>query len=350
MQGTAQCPRCGCYCGPAGRCANCGLRLGRRLELRLLRAAALALAFGGLFLLRLYAMHRELPLVRVGEVSPAMNFASVRMSGVLESDARKIRSGSILLLLDDGTGTIPLFFDRLPSGRLPTAGTRIEVVGTLGVAAGSKARMNGHSLRLLSASPDAPSAGDGLAAIGLAQTGEWVVVRGRVSRVWKPRPGSRAPWRIVLSDAGGSLDVVHWLDLKPPVVVGDELEVCGVVGAYRGKVQLKVRRPADIRAVGTQPLPAGKLRVSDIGKRMEGRVVSVEGVLGPPRSIPGGVVYPLGDGGGTISVVFWDRMVPGEERDALDEGVRVRITAPVKSYKGRLELVPKDLGAFQVLE
>ena len=83
---------------------------------------------------------------------------------------------------------------------------------------------------------------------------------------------------------------------------------------------------------------------------MENQTVVAEGVLGEPKSIPGGVIYPLVDGTGSIPLVFWDRSVTGEERDALDKGIRVRVNAPVGLYKGSPQLVPSDVGGFQVLE
>ncbi len=320
------------------------------MGLKVLRIAALVVALGGLFLLHLYAVHRELPLVRIGEITPMMNFASVRVEGVLESDARRIRSGSLLYVVNDGTGTIPVFFDRSAGEKLPKAGTRVLVVGSLGVGAGNKVRLSGQSIKLLPGAVETKEPRLKLSDITPEQQGARMTVCGRVSKVWNPRPGSKAPHRIVLSDSSGSLDVVHWFVPELQVAVGDELEIRGTVGVYDGKVQLKVWQAEDIQPLEAGVAPRGGLKVAGITAKMEKQVVSVEGVLGVPKSIPGGVLYPLDDGSGTIAVVFWDKQVSGEERDALDEGVRVRITAPVKVYRGKLELVPKDVGAFQILE
>jgi len=350
LKDSVQCPHCGHYVGPANRCANCGMRLGQRMGLKVLRISALAIATIGLFLLHLYATHRELPLVRIGEITPMMNFASVRVEGVLESDARRIRSGSVLYVVDDGTGTIPVFFDRPAGEKLPKAGTRVSVAGNLGVGAGNKVRMSGQTIELLPGAVEAKEPELKLSDITPEQKDARMTVYGRVSKVWKPRPGSKAPYRIVLSDSSGSLDIVHWFVPKLPVAVGDELEIRGTVGVYKDKVQLKVWEAGDIHPLEMEVSGNGALNISAITEKMEKQVVSVEGVLGAPKSIPGGVLYPLADGSGTITVVFWDKQVSGEERDALDEGVRVRITAPVKVYRGKLELVPKDVGAFQVLE
>ncbi len=320
------------------------------MRLKVLRIAALVVALGGLFLLHLYATHRELPLVRIGEMTPMMNFATVRVEGVLESDARRIRNGSVLYVVDDGTGTIPVFIDRPEGEKLPKAGRRVSVVGSLGVGAGNQVRLSGQSVTLLPGAVETQTSELKLSDITPEQQGARMTVYGRVSKVWKPRPGSKAPHRIVLSDSSGSLDIVYWFVPEFKVAIGDELEIRGTVGVYDGSVQLKVWQAKDLQPLEAEPAPRGRLKVSGITEKMEKQVVSVEGILGSPRSIPGGVLYPLDDGSGTIAVVFWDKQVSGEERDALDEGVRVRITAPVKVYRGKLELVPKDVGAFQLLE
>lgn len=327
------------------------MRLEKQMGLKALRRAALAVAIGGLFLLHLYATHRELPLVRIGDITPLMNFATVRVQGVLESDARTLRSGSVLYVIDDGTGTLPLFLNRAPAGKLPRAGSRVAATGSLGVGAGNKIRMSGHTVELLDGAVADTFVSDlKLSDITAEQKGERMTVCGRISKVWKPSPGSKAPHKIVLEDSSGSLEVVHWFAPELQVAVGDALEIRGTVDLYKDRLQLKVWEAADIQPLETEPANPGFLAVSGITAKMEKQIVSVQGVLGAPRSIPGGVVYPLDDGTGRISLLFWDRKVSGEERDVLDEGVRVRVTAPVVVYKGRLELVPEDVGGFQILE
>ncbi len=320
------------------------------MGLKALRTAALAVAIGGLFLLHLYATHRELPLVRIGEITPLMNFATVRVQGVLESDARTLRSGSVLYVIDDGTGTLPLFLNRAPSEKLPRAGSRIAATGSLSVGAGNELRMRAQSIESLDGPITEALVSDlKLSVITAEQKGERMTVQGRVSKVWKPRPGSKAPHKIVLEDSSGSLEVVHWFAPELQVEVGDALEIRGTIDLYKDQLQLKVWEPGDIQPLETAAEP-DFLKVSGITAKMEKKVVSVRGILGAPQAIPGGVVYPLNDGTGSISLLFWDRKVSGEERDVLDEGIRVRVTAPVVIYKGRLELVPEDVGDFQVLE
>lgn len=346
-----QCPHCGRFVGPAFRCSHCGMRLEKRRGLKLLRLSAVIVAIGGLLLLQLYAKNRERPLIPIDRITPVMNFASVRVEGVLKADARKLRSGAVLYVLDDGTGTLAVFANDAPTGKLPRAGSRVSIIGNLSVGAGNEVRMQARSVELLAV----PVVDDFISEFRLADiTTHLVDVRitafGVVAKVWNPNPGSKAPHKIILEDPSGTLEVVHWLKEPLQVEVGDPVEVTGTVGVYKEKIQLKLWNMDDIQPLEEDAGPAQFMKIGQITAAMKGKLVIAEGVLGEPRSIPGGVIYPFSDASGTILALFWDKNISGEERDALDEGVRIRIEAPVVIYKGTLELVPVDVGGFQVLE
>jgi hypothetical protein len=227
------------------------MRLETQVGLKSLRIAALAVALGGLFLLYLHAVRRELPPVRIGDITPVMNFAAVRVRGVLASDARRLQSGSVLYVVDDGSGTLPVFFDPPAAETLPEAGSRISVAGRLSVSAGRAVRMHAHAVSQVSAQsqtiPPEYAGTPPLADITAERQGEHVTVRGRVSRRWNPRPGSRAPYRIILADPGGSLEVVHWFVPQHPTAIGDQLEITGIIGLYNNRIQLKVSDATDMR-------------------------------------------------------------------------------------------------------
>lgn len=226
------------------------MRLEKQIGFKLLRITALTVLIGGLFLLELYVGRREPPLVNIGEIKPIRNFSTVRVQGVLESDARRLRSGSVLYVVGDGTGTLPVFLGQAPKGKLPKAGSRVAVVGSLSVGAGNNIRMRAQSADQIVVEPVAPlekMIGEPrLADITTAQKGNRLTIHGRVSKVWEPRSGSKAPHKIVLADQSGSLEVIHWFEPERKVKVGDELEITGTVDLYKGKVQLKVWTSADI--------------------------------------------------------------------------------------------------------
>jgi hypothetical protein len=136
-------------------------------------------------------------------------------------------------------------------------------------------------------------------------------------------------------------------------VPGKLISACGKVDVYKNTVQLKVWNAGDLRVVTERekltviterPLS----RIADIKAEQQGDIFTVSGTLGEPRSVRGGVLYPLSDESGEIAILFWDKQVSGEERAALETDVRVRVTAPLVVYKGTLELVPEDAGGFRV--
>jgi len=202
-----------------------------RVRIKRLRTAAFILVVSGLLLVSLYTSHREPPLVRIGEIKPVMNFSTVRVQGVLESDARQLQSGSVLYMIADETGSLPVFINPVPAGDLPAAGSRVAATGHLSVGAGNQARMRVHDAGQIKVLGKLPP----------------TIVCGQVSKVWSPPPDSRAPYRITLARPEGSLEVVHWFTPEHQVAVGDRLEAKGNLGSYKGRLQLKVRKAGDIR-------------------------------------------------------------------------------------------------------
>lgn len=196
-----------------------------------LRAPAFIIVVFGLLLVSLCRSRRAPPLVRIGEIKPIMNFSTVCVQGVLESNARILRDGAVLYLIADETGSLPVFLNRAPEGMLPKAGKRVAATGRLSVGAGNRVRMNvqdpGQIEVLGNAAP--------------------TLVRGQVSGVWSPPPDSRAPYRITLARPEGPLEVVHWFTPEHQVAVGDQLEIKGIIGFYKGRMQLKVKEAGDIR-------------------------------------------------------------------------------------------------------
>jgi exonuclease VII large subunit len=313
--------------------------------------AIVLLVLAGILFLQFGKKRREPPVVRISRISPILNFSTVRVEGVLVSDARQLRNGTSFFTVDDSTGVLAVFWKGAPNHFMPRAGSRVSATGNLRVGAGNDIRLQAHGVELQGQSKrDEAEDTFWLSDVTPEQADEHLTVYGTVSKVWKPRAGSRSPTKIVLEDSSGTLDVVHWLKGAPDVEIGEAVSVSGTVGVYQGQLQLKVWHAEDLHAIKEPGAAAQYLSVGEISIGMEGERVATEGVLGASRSIPGGVIYPLSDSSGTIQVLFWDRKISGEERDALDEGIRIRVEAPVVVYKGVLELVPDDVGGFHLLE
>lgn len=158
----ARCISCDRYIGPAGSCPYCGSDARRPLSLRLLRIGALALGIGGLAALWVFAAHRDTPVIAIGRIEPAMNFAPVAVEGrVTRAPVVRRNYGRpeyVGFTIDDGTGTIrAALYGRaaraaVDSGNLPAAGSSVRVRGTLDVSAAGEPRLRVHAV-----SPAAPA-------------------------------------------------------------------------------------------------------------------------------------------------------------------------------------------------
>ncbi|RKX36703.1 MAG: hypothetical protein DRP64_18240 [Verrucomicrobia bacterium] len=160
-----------------------------------------------------------------------MNFSKVCVQGVLKSDARSLSGGTVFYMIADETGSLPVFLNCAPAETLPKAGCRVAATGHLSMGADNQVRMRA----------------DGSGQIVVLENAPPSIIRGQVSEVWAPPPDSKAPYKIVLVVPDGSLEVVHWFPPEHQVAVGDRVEVKGMIGFYKGRKQLKVRKPEDIR-------------------------------------------------------------------------------------------------------
>ncbi|MFH0880438.1 MAG: hypothetical protein V2A34_12050, partial [Lentisphaerota bacterium] len=198
-----------------------------------------------------------------------------------------------------------------------------------------------------------------LSDLNAALAGKTVLISGTIASVKEPIAGSKAPFEVVLKEGDAEALVVYW-DLvaqrlannKP--VVGGQWQVEGVVAVYKDKVQVKVSRADRITLLGTIPsstpaVEAGNvMAISGITAAMSKQSVTVQGVLGEPVSLRGGVKYPLSDASGKIVLLLWDVKVPGAQREALLAGVKVLVTGVVQDYKGELELIPASAQSIQI--
>jgi hypothetical protein len=153
---AARCPSCERYIGPVGSCPYCGTDSDRPPAIRALRLAALTLAGVGLLFLYLMGRHRDTPLMTIGDITPMMNYATVRISGAVERSPYVSRRGGTVEYLsfqvDDGTGALRVSAEDDVAAELdtrqltPQRGQHVEVTGRLTVKADGK-----HQLRLQSA-------------------------------------------------------------------------------------------------------------------------------------------------------------------------------------------------------
>ncbi len=156
---AAVCPSCNRYIGPARRCPYCHSDAPQPLMLRVLRIGSVVLAVAGLVLLYLAVTHRELPVQQIGEITPLMNYAYVRLVGTVPRDCYVGDDDGVVdyvsFMVKDATGSIRVKAQGdvarklAESERLPKRGMSIDVSGSLNVAQGKKPEMRLQASRQL---------------------------------------------------------------------------------------------------------------------------------------------------------------------------------------------------------
>lgn len=203
----------------------------------------------GFFAGSLYQSQHEAPQVQIGNITPLKNFSSLRVHGWLEADARQLHSGSVLYIINDGTGVLPIFLAQPPEGNLPRAGQHLSAIGRLNVGTRNELRLRVQHATDLALTPEKFIADFRISEVGVKHEGTYLTVWGRVSKVWHPPVRSKAPHRIILVDPSGSLEVISWFHPGENIKVGRLLKIEGILARYRGRLQLKIKHRKDITLV-----------------------------------------------------------------------------------------------------
>ena len=344
------CPSCGRFVGAVTKCPYCGGKVEKRMSLVAIRWAAVLLATVGLFLLFLMAKHRNIPVVKLGDVKPTMNFAQIRVEGVAETDARTFRSGGGMgFNFSDGTGTIMVFIsqkqaqDMVARNLVPKAGDQVSFAGGLNISD------DRSSMRLLSVDEfqvvRAPAAAMRLADLTTELKGSSVTVEGKVMDLFPPPANSKRPYALKLQDDSGEQTVNFWQAeydqiANKDVLVGAYVRARLSVAEYQDKLQLKLVSGLDLEildgppAAATYASPAQKaaatfrqtapaprdfsrgrsvtstsLSVSAVTAAMKGQTVRVRGRVDSVRPPKEGTKQPfavvLSDGGAKLRATYW---------------------------------------------
>lgn len=250
----------------------CGAQVKRPVRIRMLQYASILLASAGLILLYLYSRDRDIPSVRISEITPLMNFACVRIEGEVTGDAYVFQSGGIVFNLRNSSGEIAVMGGRAQAealasaGKIPRRGDRAEVTGTLSVSAGQEPKLRMQSAaRLILNRKRAVPPPSGLSPcirlkdITAAKKGMPATVSGTVRSIHIPGPGARTPYILVIEEDGAELAVVFWERVVQELrnilpVPGKRVQVSGQIDVYKDTVQLRMREACDLRTVAeTKP-------------------------------------------------------------------------------------------------
>lgn len=104
-EGRSGCPSCGRFIGVKGKCPHCGAMARERLSTNLIKLLSIIGAVLGLALLYFASNIDRTPTIRIEDITPEMDIATVRISGVATREGFK-RPGYLSFPLKDNTGEI----------------------------------------------------------------------------------------------------------------------------------------------------------------------------------------------------------------------------------------------------
>lgn len=355
---AGRCPSCGRFVGPYACCPHCGADVGQRFAVRTLKYGSLLLTVAGLAILLLIAARSEVPAVQIGDLAATMNWAYVRVEGVVSRQpVYDPGEASFTFWMWDGTGEIMTVAYRaeaealLARDPLPVMGDAVSVVGTLRIKEDFAYLVlnDPEQLEVQLVEPLAK----GAAEIDAGQRYQKVRLRGVIRNLRTPYEGLHLA---SLWDESGTIDLVlpemaMAADGGPPLpAVGQAVEVVGAVDLYRDTVQVSVGRPGDLVVLDEAPLIAPLREVGSLSAADVGRLVAVEGHVAEIDLFSAGVKWTLADDSGTVTLLLWQDFydaLPASARPG--PGARVRVQGLVAEYRGELEIVPELVADVVVL-
>jgi DNA/RNA endonuclease YhcR with UshA esterase domain len=322
------------------------------MALSVLRWASLALAAAGVALLLILAGGSRVPTLPIGELAPAMNWAYVRVEGLVSRQpAFDPDSGALKLWLRDETGEILAMAYRAEAEALRAAG-RVPVMGD-GLALEGTLRVREEFFTLVinlpekvEVRPPEPVAmaihqvHDGLPALA----GQKVRLRGAVRGLRSPYDGLQI---LTLRDEAAAIEIVlppsgeTAAEILPRLVPGQALQVTGAVDLYRNQPQVSVGRWSDLVLLeGKVPLApvrrAAQLTTSDVGCW-----VHLRGSVAEARPFSNGLKLALDDGTGQVTVLLWNDLLRSLPAEDLVKGASLEVQGQLAEYRGELEIVPE---------
>ncbi|MDZ4197876.1 MAG: hypothetical protein U1E27_01170, partial [Kiritimatiellia bacterium] len=293
--------------------------------------------------------------------------------------------GSIRFSVDDGTGVIGVQAARaqaqklVDANRVPRAGDRVSLIGSLTVSADSTILRLQAPESLNIERPAVEEKPTALGSLRPQDVGASIFVEARLLSVTAPRPESRAPWRMRLRDDSGEMDAVMFGDAHQELVrpeslaPGARLRGRAKVGEYRGALQLvfggdieldipetpvapvaepvapvesitpSTRTPA-VAPTQSAPAPAETVLtpIATVTAEMKGREVCISGQVAEIRAPGEGTRAPwrmeIEEGEARVLVVFWTAVAEAMAGQIPVVGDRVQVTGQVDLYRETLQV------------
>ena len=322
--------------------------------MRLLKVLTLLLAVAGTSALVLASQATARPLTQIASISPSMNFAYVRVEGVVvDYPSLSPEHDYLSFRVQDASGEMRVGAYRstvkalLDASRLPMPGDRATLEGTLRV------RDDEPSLTLNVAEALTLQAGEpqpvSLSALDAMPLGNCAVVAGQARRV---RDASESLRIITLRQGDDETDVLIPLSLQlvfgasPEVKVGDWLTVTGGVSEFRGQRQLLPSKSAQFEVTPGNPhVDAQRLEIRPIGafgRELVGHWVMIQGRLTNVHEIEQGALLDVEDtAGDQTTVVMFDPWFSWPYSQTVTVGDTVLVQGELVEYKGKLEIQPQ---------
>lgn len=349
-ENSVTCPSCGQPLTPQRWCPHCGAATSKRLRLSILRYISVLTALVGTVLVWTAARSTEVPTVRIADVCSEMDWAYVRLVGLVSRQpTHEPSSGQLAFWLDDGTGEIRVIAYRPVSDRLmeapqlPAMGDQVAVDGTL--------RLREDLKQLMISLPSALDVERpvplvlSIADLTEAHLLRRVCLRGQVRDRRVPYDGLAV---IAMRDATAAVDVVAEEGLGGAyaaalsITVGEYVELCGIVTTYAGKLQVAMD-PATVTAQRLAPVDIAQPReIAQIDHTEVGQFVRLRGTVSAVVQVGSGVKLLVEDTSGALAVVLWqDICAEVEDLSNLTVGSQLDVQGRVAEYRGQLELVPE---------
>lgn len=342
-----KCPSCGRFVGAYEKCPYCGASVSKRLSIKLFRYGSLIFSVLGLAILYFISAHKEIPLIKINQISPTMNFAYIRVKGIVTRYPVFDEKLSILTVqINDGTEDLMVKAYRVTAlkikklNKIPEIGQIIDLEGTV--------RIRG-SLKILTINVperikiiDVPFKPVKLAEISDSFINKRVSVSGSVAdvRYYKNYVS------LFISDIKGKNKTKIPLNLNyigkniPELDVGYKIKIQGIVSYYGGHYNIVPVSAKSIRIVSTKPF-IPEYKISDISGDILDRVIKTKGTITKLRQFSKGVSLTIDDNDNFIDVVLWNdvyRKVPNKSE--LKENAVISVTGKVGIYRGKLQIVP----------
>lgn len=195
-------------------------------------------------------------------------------------------------------------------------------------------------------------------------TGSYVYVRAKLDAMQPPRPNSRAPWNLHVSDNTGTMKVVIFQDvysqIQNPTEIfqpGVTLELFVEASEYRGERQLVVTRPAYVRVKAGSRAITSKFRsgssggfggnytpvtIMTLNRQTVGRSVQIKGTITNLDPSPGGSLptkMVVADETGSVIVIFWKEI--GDQIDPsvkVEVGQKIEISGVVTEFENTIQV------------